>query len=62
MSRFTGRQNKHNPIDKFHVDEQACIGCGTCQQVCPTDTVQLVGGMPVWEGDQCCHFLACLHR
>ena len=62
MSHLTGRQNKHNPIQKFHVDELACIGCGTCQQVCPTNTVQLVDGMPIWEGEECCHCLACLHR
>ena len=62
MSRFTGRQHKVRSIDKFHVDADACIGCGTCAAVCPTDTIRLLDGLPEWSGDGCTQCLACLHR
>ena len=62
MSRFTGRKHKVRSVAKFHVDEDACIGCGTCQAVCPTGTVRLQAGLPVWVGDGCTQCLACLHR
>ena len=62
MSRFTGRQNKVRSVAKFHVDADACISCGTCAAVCPTDTIRLVAGLPEWNGDGCTQCLACLHR
>ena len=62
MSHFTGRQNKTRSVAKFHVDTQACISCGTCQKICPTNTVRLQGGHPTWSGDGCTQCLACLHR
>ena len=37
----------------------ACIGRGKCQAVCPTNTVKLCDGRPVW-GEGCVHCMACI--
>ena len=39
-----------------------CVGCGTCAEVCPTNTIRMVNGIPIWEGDACTQCLACLNR
>ena len=62
MSLFTGRENKKRSIQPFHVDDSLCIGCGTCADVCPTNTIVMQRGRPLWVGDACTQCLACLHR
>lgn len=37
----------------------ACIGCGKCAQLCPTNNVSIQNGKPVW-GDNCNHCMACI--
>ena len=37
----------------------ACTGCGSCEQVCPLNNIQLKDGKPVWGGD-CTHCMACI--
>lgn len=44
--------------DAFTVSD-ACIGCGKCAALCPTNTIELVGGKPVW-GAGCTHCMACI--
>lgn len=39
----------------------ACISCGLCERVCPTGTISLVEGKPVWA-DTCVQCVACIHR
>lgn len=45
---------------KFHVSD-ACIGCGLCAKVCPTGTVAMHDGRPVW-GRGCVQCTACINR
>lgn len=45
---------------KFHASD-ACIGCGLCASVCPTGTVTMQDGRPVW-GRGCVQCTACIHR
>ena len=37
----------------------ACVGCGRCEKLCPTNTVTLHDGKPVW-GKGCTHCMACI--
>ena len=46
--------------DAFTVSD-ACIGCGKCAALCPTNTIELAGGKPVW-GAGCTHCMACICR
>lgn len=40
----------------------ACISCGLCAKVCPTDTIVMQNGKPVWQGKDCVQCTACIHR
>lgn len=42
----------------FHIND-ACTGCGTCAELCPTNNIRLSGGKPVW-GENCTHCMACI--
>lgn len=37
----------------------ACVGCGRCARRCPTNSIALRGGKPVW-GKGCTHCMACI--
>lgn len=39
-----------------------CIGCGQCEQGCPTASIQLKNGKPVWNNRVCIHCMACISR
>lgn len=62
LSKFTGKEGKRRSIKNFYVLTDKCVGCGTCADVCPTNTIRMVNGVPVWEGDACTQCLACLNR
>ena len=62
FSKFTGKEGKQRSIKEFYVLTDKCIGCGTCAKVCPTNTIRVVNGVPIWEGDACTQCLACLHH
>lgn len=38
----------------------SCIGCGTCELVCPVKNVVMEDGRPKWE-EHCEYCLACIH-
>lgn len=38
-----------------------CISCGLCERICPTATIKLTDGKPVWS-DTCVQCVACIHR
>ena len=40
----------------------ACISCGLCAKVCPTGTIVMQNGRPVWQGKDCVQCTACIHR
>ncbi|MDO4755573.1 MAG: EFR1 family ferrodoxin [Parabacteroides sp.] len=39
----------------------ACISCGLCERVCPTQTITMQEGKPTW-GNTCVQCVACIHR
>ena len=41
-------------------EEDKCIGCGVCAQVCPMNNIRIVGGK-AQIGDDCSTCLACFH-
>ena len=43
----------------FYVEEDMCIGCGECAQVCPTNCITIVDGEPKW-GENCTHCMGCI--
>lgn len=52
----------HLPIgsNSFRVTD-ACISCGLCERICPTGTISMQAGKPVWT-DTCVQCVACIHR
>jgi len=50
--------------DKFTVDADSCLQCGTCQQVCPVDNIDCAAGeMPRWRHNGLCTTcFACYHH
>lgn len=46
--------------NSFRVTDD-CISCGLCERVCPTETITLTDGKPVWA-DTCVQCVACIHR
>lgn len=61
LSLGTGHEGKKRSVKVYNVLADKCIGCGTCAEVCPTGTVKLVNGKPVWSGEHCTECLRCLH-
>lgn len=55
LVEFTGLK------DYFYADKK-CIGCGTCEKVCPSKKIKMIDKKPVWQKDVKCHFCyACLN-
>ena len=46
---------------KAFTTSDACIGCGQCAKLCPTNNITIQNGKPVWGGD-CTHCMACICR
>ena len=47
--------------DRAFTVSDACIGCGQCARLCPTNNITLREGKPAWGGD-CTHCMACICR
>ncbi len=62
LGKATAKDQKPRSTKSFHVLDDRCTGCGTCVRVCPTNSIHMENGHPVWEGDSCTDCLACLHH
>lgn len=54
-----------DPIYKttpFHVQEAFCVGCGVCEQVCPSKSIRMENNSPVWLRETCYMCMACLNH
>lgn len=45
---------------KFYVNKK-CVGCKTCQKVCPMNNISLQNKRPVWN-HRCTHCMACISQ
>lgn len=45
----------------FHATD-ACSGCGACAKLCPTNSIEIKDGKPVWTKRICIHCMACINR
>lgn len=53
--------NKFARSTKAFYVEEGCIGCGLCEKNCPSGTIHLKEGKPVW-GNTCFQCLSCINR
>lgn len=57
MSKGLGKTHVRR-VKKFAAND-SCIGCGTCEKVCPRNNIRLAGGKPVF-GSSCIGCLSCV--
>lgn len=46
---------------KFYATD-ACISCGLCEKICPSEAIRLTSGKPEWIKEKCCRCTACINR
>lgn len=46
---------------KFCANDK-CVGCGACEKVCPTNSIQMKDGKPIWVNKVCIHCMACISK
>lgn len=61
LSCATDKEEKPRSTKEFYT-LPTCISCGKCSEVCPTNTITLIGGTPRWAEMGCTQCLGCLHR
>ncbi len=54
-ARFAG-----TPFAKWSVDAEKCVGCGSCETLCPMGNIVLENGMPSFGGN-CALCFGCFH-
>ena len=57
MSKGMGKTHARR-VKKFAASD-ACIGCGTCERICPRNNISMRGGKPVF-GPNCIGCLSCV--
>jgi len=41
-------------VEHIHVDQDVCIGCRLCYEICPTGSFTFEGGAAAWDGMETC--------
>lgn len=58
VCKSLGRQLYLTPKNASYTSK--CVGCGTCEKVCPLNNIKMVNKRPYW-GENCSNCLACFH-
>lgn len=45
----------------FYATED-CNNCGLCEEMCPSEVIQIKNGNPVWIGEKCSHCSMCINH
>jgi formate hydrogenlyase subunit 6/NADH:ubiquinone oxidoreductase subunit I len=48
-------------MDKDFRTDENCIGCGTCQKVCPVNNIKMIDNKPVWNKNGRCQVCCACH-
>lgn len=40
----------------------ACVDCGLCAKLCPTNSIEIKDGKPMWTSKVCIHCMACINH
>lgn len=62
ISALVQREYEGKRATKYFSVQQSCIGCGLCAGQCPTESIAMQNGKPVWVKEKCTLCLGCLHR
>lgn len=53
---------EHTGANNYFYSDTKCIGCVTCEKVCPSQKIKLVNNKPLWQKDIKCYFCyACVN-
>lgn len=59
-TEWTKNRYAATPFGEWHVDPQACIGCGICENLCPMKNITLIDGKPEFHLS-CAYCFGCFH-
>lgn len=51
----------YRKTNKFYATED-CNNCGSCEEMCPSEVIQIKNGKPVWIEEKCSHCSGCINR
>ncbi len=53
---------EHTGANNYFYSDTKCVGCGTCEKVCPSGKIRVADEKPVWQNDIKCYFCyACVN-
>ncbi|MBD3190632.1 MAG: ferredoxin [Candidatus Heimdallarchaeota archaeon] len=61
VNTFLFQKTRYFGLEKAFYADDKCIGCGTCQEICLSNKINLVDKKPIWNDDIDCTFcFACI--
>lgn len=60
LNEFVYRLYPGKDSDRYFTLSSRCVGCGTCQRICPLGNIEMVDNKPIFKHN-CEHCIGCLH-